>query len=201
MIYGECLALVKMNKYSNAFGESADSSVYEKFFSIQNKFLASYAAYLEKIENMINKIGEDVEIRVITKVPVINTDDLIKFEQEWNETYNRPASSNIDVVIPESSFEIDDRVAKEPPYKEVNNLKDYLQLYSVFVSEMDDFRKSIKNKLFYLKEQLIEMSKLATESRIDAKIEWYLNVLSAFRKYLIKYVEYAESLKNTIDDD
>ena len=201
MSYGECLAMIKMNKYAEAFGESSDSANYEKFFSTQNEFLASYATYMENIANMINHIGEDVELRVVTKVPVISPDTLLKFEREWSEACGYTANTKTDVKIPESSFEIDERVAKEPPYIEVNNLKDYLHHFSIFVGHMDELEKSIRNKLFFLKNKLIEMDKFTDGMALDGKIEWYLNVVSALRKYLIKYVEYGESLKNTIDDD
>ena len=201
MSYGECLAMIKMNKYAEAFGESSDSSNYEKFFSTQNEFLASYATYMEKIENMINSIGEDVELRVVTKVPVITSDTLLKFEREWSEVCGYTAKTDSDIKIPESSFEIDERVAKEPPYIEVNNLKDYLHHFSIFVGFMDEMNKSIKNKLFFLKNKLIELDKFTDGMALDGKIEWYLNILATLRKYLIKYVEYGESLKNTIDDD
>ena len=201
MNYGECLAMIKMNKYAKTFGESADTSTYEKFFSIQNEFLNSYATYLEKIENMISKIGEDVELRVVTKVPVINPDNLIKFEREWNEVCGYSVEENKSTVIPESSFEIEDRVAKEPPYVEVNNLKDYLHHYSIFVEFMVELGKTIKNKISYLQDKLIELDKFTSGMKLPGKIEWYLNVLSTLRVYLIKYVEYGEALKNTIDDD
>lgn len=201
MNYGECLAMIKMNKYAKTFGESADTSTYEKFFSIQNEFLGSYATYIEKIENMISKIGEDVELRVVTKVPVIDTNCLTQFEKEWNDVISAPLNENYDIKIPESSFKIEDRVASEPPYREVTNLKDYLKYFSNFVSSMEYLGNSIKGKLFYLKEKLIEMDKFTGGMKLPGKIEWYLKVLSTFRVYLIKYVEYGEALKNTIDDD
>ena len=201
MNYGECLAMIKMNKYAKTFGESADTSTYEKFFSMQNEFLNSYSTYIEKIENMISKIGEDVELRVVTRVPVIYTNCLTQFEKEWNNVVSVSLNESSEIKIPESSFKIEDRIASEPPYREVTNLEDYLRLFTIFVSNITDFGKSIKNKLFTLKEVLSDMDKSNTGNNLDAKIEWYLKVLSTFRVYLIKYVEYGEVLKNTIDDD
>ena len=203
MIYGEYLAMIKMNKYANAFGESTtDSSTYDKFFSIQEEFIKSYVEYTKKISSIIHSIDDDVEIRVITKVPYVEENLLEKFDKDYSEVVEKITNIPDNITLPESSYEkIEDRVAKEPPFLEVSNLKDYLNYYSLFVSVMDEFSKRITEKLFFLQENLTRIKESSTYGNMDSKIDWYLNILSVIRKYLIKYVEYGESFKSTIDDD
>nr|DAN06429.1 MAG TPA: hypothetical protein [Caudoviricetes sp.] len=203
MIYGEYLAMIKMNKYANAFGESTtDSSTYDKFFSIQEEFIKSYVEYTKKISSIIHSIDDDVEIRVITKVPYVEENLLEKFDKEYSEVVEKITNIPDNITLPESSYEkIEDRVAKEPPFIEVSNLKDYLNYYSLFVSVMDEFSKRITEKLFFLQENLTRIKESSNNGNMDSKIDWYLNILSVVRKYLIKYVEYGESFKSTIDDD
>lgn len=203
MIYGEYLAMIKMNKYANAFGESVvDSSTYDKFFSIQEEFIKSYVEYTKKISSIIHSIDDDVEIRVITKVPYVEDNLLEKFDKEYSEVSEKITNIPDNITLSESSYEkIEDRVAKEPPFIEVSNLKDYLNYYSLFVSVMDEFSKRITEKLFFLQENLTRIKESSTHGNMDSKIDWYLNILSVVRKYLIKYVEYGESFKSTIDDD
>lgn len=203
MIYGECLAMIKMNKYANTFGESTtDSSTYDKFFSIQEEFIKSYVEYVKKISSIIHSIDNDVEVRVITKVPYVEDNLLEKFDKEYSEVVEKITNIPDNITLPESSYEkIEDRVAKEPPFLEVSNLKDYLNYYSLFVSVMDEFSKRITEKLFFLQENLTRIKENSTNGNMDSKIDWYLNILSVVRKYLIKYVEYGESFKSTIDDD
>lgn len=203
MIYGEYLAMIKMNKYANAFGESStDFSTYDKFFSIQEEFIKSYVEYTKKISYIIHSIDDDVEIRVITKVPYVEENLLEKFDKEYSEVSEKITNIPDNITLPESSYEkIEDRVAKEPPFIEVANLKDYLNFYSLFVSVMDEFSKRITEKLFFLQENLTRIKESSTHGNMDSKIDWYLNILSVVRKYLIKYVEYGESFKSTIDDD
>ena len=203
MIYGEYLAMIKMNKYANTFGESAtDSSTYDKFFSIQEEFIKSYVEYTKKISSIIHSIDDDVEIRVITKVPYVEENLLEKFDKEYSEVVEKITNIPDNITLPESSYEkIEDRVAKEPPFLEVSNLKDYLNYYSLFVSVMDEFSKRITEKLFFLQENLTRIKESSTHGNMDSKIDWYLNILSVVRKYLIKDVEYGESFKSTIDDD
>lgn len=203
MIYGECLAMIKMNKYANTFGESTtDSSTYDKFFSIQEEFIKSYVEYTKKISSIIHSIDDDVEIRVITKVPYVEENLLESFDKEYSEVLEKITNIPDNITLPESSYEkIEDRVAKEPPFLEVSNLKDYLNYYSLFVSVMDEFSKRITEKLFFLQENLTRIKESSTNGNMDSKIDWYLNILSVVRKYLIKYVEYGESFKSTIDDD
>ena len=203
MIYGECLAMIKMNKYANTFGESTtDSSTYDKFFSIQEEFIKSYVEYTKKISSIIHSIDDDVEVRVITKVPYVEENLLENFDKEYSEVLEKNTNIPDNITLPESSYEkIEDRVAKEPPFLEVSNLKDYLKYYSLFVSVMDEFSKRITEKLFFLQENLTRIKENSTNGNMDSKIDWYLNILSVVRKYLIKYVEYGESFKSTIDDD
>lgn len=203
MVYGEYLAMIKMNKYANAFGESAvDSSTYDKFFSIQEEFIKSYVEYTKKISSIIHSIDDDVEIRVITKVPYVEENLLEKFDKEYSEVVEKITNIPDNITLPESSYaEIEDRVAKEPPFLEVSNLKDYLNYYSLFVSVMDEFSKRITEKLFFLEENLNRIKESSNNGNMDSKIDWYLNILSVVRKYLIKYVEYGESFKFTVDDD
>lgn len=203
MIYGECLGMIKMNKYANTFGESTtDSSTYDKFFSIQEEFIKSYVEYVKKISSIIHSIDNDVEVRVITKVPYVEDNLLEKFDKEYSEVVEKITNIPDNITLPESSYEkIEDRVAKEPPFLEVSNLKDYLNYYSLFVSVMDEFSKRITEKLFFLQENLTRIKENSTNGNMDSKIDWYLNILSVVRKYLIKYVEYGESFKSTIDDD
>lgn len=203
MIYGECLAMIKMNKYANTFGESTtDSSTYDKFFSIQEEFIKSYVEYAKKISSIIHSIDNDVEVRVITKVPYVEDNLLEKFDKEYSEVVEKITNIPDNITLPESSYEkIEDRVTKEPPFLEVSNLKDYLNYYSLFVSVMDEFSKRITEKLFFLQENLTRIKENSTNGNMDSKIDWYLNILSVVRKYLIKYVEYGESFKSTIDDD
>lgn len=203
MVYGEYLAMIKMNKYANAFGESVvDSSTYDKFFSIQEEFIKSYVEYTKKISSIIHSIDDDVEIRVITKVPYVEENLLEKFDKEYSEVSEKITNIPDNITLPESSYaEIEDRVAKEPPFLEVSNLKDYLNYYSLFVSVMDEFSKRITEKLFFLQENLTRIKESSNNGNMDSKIDWYLNILSVVRKYLIKYVEYGESFKSTVDDD
>ena len=203
MNYGECLAMIKMNKYANTFGESTtDSSTYDKFFSIQEEFIKSYVEYTKEISSTIHSIDNDVEVRVITKVPYVEENLLENFDKEYSEVVEKITNIPDNITLPESSYEkIEDRVAKEPPFLEVSNLKDYLNYYSLFVSVMDEFSKRITEKLFFLQENLTRIKESSTNGNMDSKIDWYLNILSVVRKYLIKYVEYGESFKSTIDDD
>ena len=184
MIYGECLAMIKMNKYANAFGESAtDSSTYDKFFSIQEEFIKSYVEYTKKISSIIHSIDDDVEIRVITKVPYVEENLLEKFDKEYSEVSEKITNIPDNITLPESSYEkIEDRVAKEPPFIEVSNLKDYLNYYSLFISVMDEFSKRITEKLFFLEENLNRIKESSNNGNMDSKIVWYLNILSGVRK-------------------
>lgn len=211
--YIENLCNIRTLNMNSAFGESVyshpNSIVIEEFKKFHMERLDSYEEYLDKLIDKVILDEKELEIKVVTKVPSTEFLNLKLFEKDLDSIRHLIEQVGKDYSKLEyKEYEIDsDRVynidklfVPEPTYVQVYNLSEFLSYFKKVLDDVVAMRNDLRYLLELLKEALIKIIQLGEES-LSIRVEYYLQALSMFRRWMIQLISYTEALCKCIDDD
>lgn len=206
-------------KKSSAYSESGESivSTDDRIQAIKD-FIGTNQMYLSKYKDMLDKyirnldISEnELEIKVVTKLPLVNTNDIEKLKKDFNGFLSDiieldfSSLSNKDIIEITLNEMIDDDTEESISYFETTSLEDFLLGFNKVYSELKLFKSELNRKRMDLITYLDEISKIdfGTEANINIAfkmLDLYKKGLNIFETYLIKFINLADACEECLDD-
>lgn len=194
----ELLASIKMSNYGNAFGEStvAVSDIkWDEFYISQKKTIEEYKKYIDVVISNTTNIEDDMEVKVITEVPIFQ-EDLVN---ELITKFERAENTVSDITEEELYMKDVQDTAVYPMKETVTSLSSYIEKYNIFINGLKQLALKLKEYLNY-SESLVQYLMDGGKPDSEKILKFYLNGMRIIRTYMIKLVSYGEAFKNTLDD-
>lgn len=211
--YIENLCNIRTLNMNSAFGESVysrpNSVVIEEFKKFHMERLDAYEEYLDKLVDKINLDEKELEIKVVTRVPSTEFLNLKLFKKDLDSVRELIMQITKDYskleykayeIDADRAYNIDKLFVPEPTYIQVTSLSNFLTYFKLAIDDIVAITNDLRYLLELLKEALIKIVQLGEES-LSIRVEYYLQALSIFRRWMIQLISYTEALCECIDDD
>lgn len=211
--YIENLCNIRTLNMNSAFGESVyshpNSIVIEEFKKFHMERLNSYEEYLDKLIAKVILDEKELEIKVVTRVPSTDFLNLKLFEKDLDsirylieqvgKDYSKLEYKEYEIDS-DKVYNIDKLSVPEPIYKRVYNLSQFLSNFNIALDDVVLMCNDLRYLLDLLKEAVIKIVQIG-EELLSIRVEYYLQALSMFRRWMIQLISYTEALCKCIDDD
>lgn len=208
----------KIKKFG-AYSESGDSVVstddriqaIKEFISTNQMYLSKYKDMLDKYIKILDISENELEIKVVPKLPLVNANDTEKLKEDFNVFLSDiikldfGSLGNKDIVEITPNKMIDDDTEESISYFETTSLEDFLAGFNKVYSELKLFKTELNRKRLDLVTYLDEISKIdfGVESNINIAfkmLDLYKKGLNIFETHLIKFINLADACEECLDD-
>lgn len=202
-----------MNMYYTGFAESDNIDRKEAFNNFINSNRSIMNNLLSNLDSDLPSIDKDLELKIVTELPIFDNNILEDIKKEWTSYYVRVMDLELQ-ISDSATIHTDDeeKVFSESnmdsvvnvPKKEISSLEEFLSLYRDNILIFNDVKKECRNIYNNMNEFLIRIEKLVSEEKYEYFLyqlcELFIEGLNILRRRVASLIVYKEELMDSIDD-